>query len=58
VLVHMWNLEHNENGDEHGGLDGFRPPESKTLHLVCGGIMRGREVPSNGALRCLIWSTG
>jgi hypothetical protein len=24
----------------HNGLDWFRPPESKTLHPVCGGIRR------------------
>jgi hypothetical protein len=39
VVVHRWNSEYSENGEGHKGLDWFRPPESKTLRLVCGGIM-------------------
>jgi hypothetical protein len=58
MVVHVWNLEHSKNGDEHGGLDWFGPPESQTLRLIWGRIMRGREVPSNGSLDHLIWSTG
>jgi hypothetical protein len=58
VVVHMWNSVNGKNGDEHEGLDWFGPPESETLRPVWGGIMRGREVPSNGALGRLIWSTG
>jgi hypothetical protein len=54
----MWNLEYDRNGDEHNGLGWLRPPESETLCPVWGGIMRGREVPSNGALGRLIWSIG
>jgi hypothetical protein len=54
----MWNSEHGKNGDEHGGLDWFGPPVSETLHPVCGGIMCGGEVPSNGALGHLIWPVG
>jgi hypothetical protein len=54
----MWNSVNGKNGDEHEGLDWFGPPESETLRLVWGGIMHGREVPSNGALGRLIWSTG
>jgi hypothetical protein len=40
VVVHRWNSEYGENGEGHKGLDWFRPPESKTLRPVCGGIMR------------------
>jgi hypothetical protein len=57
VLVHVWNSEHDKNGNEHKGLDWFGPPESETLHPVWGGIMSGREVSSNRALDHLIWST-
>jgi hypothetical protein len=53
----MWNLEHGKNGGEHKGLDQFGPPESEILCLVWGGIMCGREVPLNGALCRLTWST-
>jgi hypothetical protein len=42
-----------QDGDEHEGLDWFGPPESETQRPVWGGIMRRREVPSNGALGCL-----
>jgi hypothetical protein len=45
----VWNSEHSKNDDEYGGLDWFGPPVSETLRPVWGGIMRGREVPSNGA---------
>jgi hypothetical protein len=45
VLVRGWNSEHGEDGKSHKGLDWFRPPESKTLHPVCGGIMRERGSP-------------
>jgi hypothetical protein len=58
VVVHRRNSEYDENGEGHKGLDWFRPPESKTLRPVCGGIMRNGEVSSNGALGHLIWSTG
>jgi hypothetical protein len=54
----VWNSKHGKNGDEHKGLDWFGPPESETLRPAWGGIMRRREVPSNGALGRLIWSTG
>jgi hypothetical protein len=40
VVVHRENSKHGENGERHKGLDWFRPPESKTLHPLCGGIMR------------------
>jgi hypothetical protein len=40
VVVHRENSEHSENGGRNQGLDWFRPPGSKTLLLVCGGIMR------------------
>jgi hypothetical protein len=40
VVVHIWNPEYGENGEGRKGLDWFRLLESKTLHLVCGGIMR------------------
>jgi hypothetical protein len=39
VVVCRENLKHSKNGERHKGLDWFRPPESKTLRLVCGGIM-------------------
>jgi hypothetical protein len=39
VVVRRENSEHGENGERHKGLDWFRHPESKTLHLVCDGIM-------------------
>jgi hypothetical protein len=59
VVVRRANSEHGENGERHKGLDWSRPPESKTLHPVCGGIMReSGQVPSNGALGHHIWSTG
>jgi hypothetical protein len=58
VVVHMWNSEHDKNGDEHKGLDWVKSPESETLRPVWGGIMSGSEVSSNGALGHLIWSTG
>jgi hypothetical protein len=58
VVVHLWNSEHDENSDGHKGLDWIGPPESETLRPVWGEIMRGREVPLNGALGRLIWSTG
>jgi hypothetical protein len=35
VVVHRENSEYDENGERHKGLDWFKPPESKTLHLVC-----------------------
>jgi hypothetical protein len=38
VIVRRENSEHDENGERHKGLDGFGPPEIKTLRLVCGGI--------------------
>jgi hypothetical protein len=38
VVVHRENSEHDENGERHKGLYWFRPPESKTLRPVCGGI--------------------
>jgi hypothetical protein len=53
----VWNSELSENGEGHKGLDWFMPLKSKTLRLVWGGNMRGRDVPSNGALGRLIWST-
>jgi hypothetical protein len=53
----VWNSEHGKNVNGHKGLDWFGPPESETLRLVWGGIMCGGEVPSNGVLRRLIWST-
>jgi hypothetical protein len=34
------NSECSENGEGHKGLDWFKPPESKTLRPVCGGIIR------------------
>jgi hypothetical protein len=40
VVVRRENSEHSGNGKGHEGLDWFRPPESKTLRLVCGGIRR------------------
>jgi hypothetical protein len=40
VVVRKENSECGESGKIHKGLDRFRPPESKTLRPVCGGIMR------------------
>jgi hypothetical protein len=50
----MWNSEHGKNGDGHKGLDWFVPLENETQHIVWGGTLREREVPSNGALDRLI----
>jgi hypothetical protein len=38
VVVRRENSKHGEYGKEHEGLYWFRPPESKTLRPVCGGI--------------------
>jgi hypothetical protein len=51
------NLELGENGKDTVALYWFRPLESKS-YVQCGRIMRGREVPSNGALGRLIWPAG
>jgi hypothetical protein len=40
VVVHWENSELSENGNGHEDLDWFRPPKSKTLRPVCGGIRR------------------
>jgi hypothetical protein len=39
VVVRRENSEHGENGERNKGLDWFMHPESKTLCLVCDGIM-------------------
>jgi hypothetical protein len=54
----VWNSEHSKNGDGHKGLDWSGSLKSETLRSVWGGIMCEREIPSNGALVRLIWSTG
>jgi hypothetical protein len=38
VVVRRENSEHGENGEDTRDLDWFRPPESKTLCPICGGI--------------------
>jgi hypothetical protein len=58
VVFRVWNSEHGKNDNEHEDLDWYGPPKSETLHPVWDGIMHGKEVPSNGALGRLIWSTG
>jgi hypothetical protein len=40
VVVHRWKSEHDEYGEDTRGLDWLRPPKSKTLRSVRGGIMR------------------
>jgi hypothetical protein len=40
VVIRRENSEHGGNDKGHKGLDWFRPLESKTLRLVCGGIRR------------------
>jgi hypothetical protein len=45
VVARRETSEHDENGERHKGLDWFRPPESKTLRPICGGIMREWRSP-------------
>jgi hypothetical protein len=57
VVVLRENSELDENGKDTVVLDcsGLRRVKP---YVQCGGIMRGREVPSNGALGRLIWPAG
>jgi hypothetical protein len=58
VVVRRENSEHGENGERHKGLDWFRPPESKPYVQYAVELCVKGEVPSNGALRRLIWPAG
>jgi hypothetical protein len=57
VVVLRENSELDENGKDTVVLDcsGLRIVKP---YVQCGGIMRGREVPSNGAIGRLIWPAG
>jgi hypothetical protein len=60
VVVRGRNSEHDENGNGHEGLDWFRPPESKTLRPLCGGIRRewGSPIEWSSRVPCMTSGLG